>query len=97
MNSWRNEAVLAATVGFAVVTVSDVGASRAADLPAKAPLRHAAAPYSWTGCYVGAYVCWAAENQWTATDTNGFAPAGVSHWEFSPGSEGIGGGTLGCN
>jgi outer membrane immunogenic protein len=96
MNDWWNKLALAATVGLAVATAIDVGAGDAADLPAKAPLTPVA-PYSWTGCYAGAYVGWAAQNQWTATDLNGFAPAGVSQWDFSPGNEGIGGGTLGCN
>ena len=94
-NRW-NQLALAAMVGLAAVTVIDVGAGHAADLPAKAPVK-VVAPYSWTGCYVGGYVGWAAANQWTSTDLNGFAPGGVSQWDFSLGNEGIGGGTLGCN
>jgi outer membrane immunogenic protein len=96
MNNWWNTLALAATIGLAAVTVIDVGAGQAADLPAKAPVK-AVAPYSWTGCYVGGYVGWAAANQWTSTDLNGFAPGGVSQWDFSLGNEGLGGGTLGCN
>jgi outer membrane immunogenic protein len=96
MNNWWNKLALTATVGLAAAGAIDVGAGRAADLPTKAPLR-AVAPYSWTGCYVGGYVGWAAANQWTSTDVNGFAPAGVSSWDFSLGNQAIGGGTLGCN
>jgi hypothetical protein len=94
---WLNRLALAATVGFATVGVIDVGAGRAAELPGKAPPPKVVTTYSWTGCYVGAYVGWAAQNQWAATDLDGLAPAGVSQWDFSPGNEGIGGGTAGCN
>jgi outer membrane immunogenic protein len=97
MNRGLNRLALAGAVALAAEGVVDVGAGRAADLPGKAPPAKPVAPYSWTGCYVGAYVGWAAENEWTATDLNGYAPAGVSQWSFSPGNEGIGGSTLGCN
>jgi len=56
-----------------------------------------AAPYNWSGCYVGAYVGWAAANQWTSTDLNHFPSDGVGSWDFSLGNDVIGGGTLGCN
>ena len=35
------------------------GAGSAADMPTKAPIVAAAAPFSWTGCYVGGHVGWA--------------------------------------
>jgi outer membrane immunogenic protein len=97
MNSGLNRLALAAMVALAGVCAIDVGAGRAADLPTKAPPPKVVAPYSWTGCYVGGYLGWAAQNEWTATDLNGFAPASISKWDFSPGNEGIGGGTVGCN
>src|SRR5262249_20426075 len=96
MNHLSNKLALAATVGLVAVGVIDVGTGRAADLPVKAPLR-AVASSNWTGCYVGAFVGWAAANQWTATDLNGFASGGVSPWDFSLGNQAIGGGTAGCN
>ena len=96
MNNKLNRLALAATVGLAAVGLIDVGVGRGADIAINPPLK-AVEPYNWSGCYAGAYVGWAAQNQWTATDLNGFAPASVSQWDFSPGNEGIGGGTLGCN
>jgi len=98
MNNWMNRLALAATVALAAVGVIDVSAGRAADMAAKAPRLAAAAPYNWTGCYVGGYVGWATANKWTSTDLNNFSQgAGVSPWDFSLGAEAIGGGTLGCN
>jgi outer membrane immunogenic protein len=98
MHNPLNRLALATTIALAAVGVIDVGAGRAADLPVKAPLK-AVAPYNWTGCYVGGFVGWAAANQWTSTDLNGF-PSGVgsfSSWDFSLGNQAIGGGTVGCN
>jgi outer membrane immunogenic protein len=96
MNNRLNRSALAATVGLTAAGVIDVGAGRAADVAVKAPLA-AVAPYNWSGCYVGAYVGWAAADRWTSTDLNGFAPASVNRWDFSLGNDVIGGGTLGCN
>jgi outer membrane immunogenic protein len=96
MNNALNRLALVA-MGLAAVGVIDVGAARAADMAVKAPRLKAAAPYNWTGCYVGGYVGYAAANEWKSTDLNGFAPGGVSPWDFSLGNEAIGGGTLGCN
>jgi outer membrane immunogenic protein len=89
MNSRLNGLVLAAMVGIAAVGLIDGGVGWAADM--------AVEPYNWSGCYVGAYVGWAAANQWTSTDLNGFALGGVSRWDFSLGNDVIGGATLGCN
>jgi outer membrane immunogenic protein len=97
MNNGLNRLALAAAVGLAAVGIIDVGAVRAADMAVKAPPLAARALYNWSGCYVGGYVGWAAANQWTATDLNGFAPSAVSPWDFSLGSDATGGGTLGCN
>jgi outer membrane immunogenic protein len=97
MNNGLNRLALAATVGLAAVGVINVGAGRAADMAVKAPRLTAIAPYNWSGCYIGGYVGWAAANEWKSTDLNGFAPGAVSPWDFSPGNESIGGGTLGCN
>jgi outer membrane immunogenic protein len=97
MHNPLNRLALAATVALPAVGVIDVGAGRAADLPLKAPIKAVVAPYNWTGCYVGGFVGWAAANQWTSTDLNGFAPASVSSWDFSLGNQAVGGGTVGCN
>ena len=96
MNNGLNGLALAATVGLAAVGV-DVGAGRAADMAIKAPAIRAAAPYNWSGCYLGGFVGWGAANQWKPTDLNGFDTTGVSPWDFSLGNEATGGGTLGCN
>lgn len=96
MNKGLNGLALAATVGLAAVGVVDAGAGRAADMAVKAPVLRATAPYNWSGCYVGAYVGWAAANQWKSTESN-FSSGAVSPWDFSLGNEAIGGGTLGCN
>lgn len=89
---------LAASAGLVSAAVVHVSAGQAADMAVKAPALRAAAPYSWTGCYAGGYVGWAAANKWTSTDLNGFSTGvGVSPWDFSLGNEAIGGGTLGCN
>jgi outer membrane immunogenic protein len=99
MNNGLNGLALAATVGLAAIGVLDAGAVRAADMAVKAPRLKAAAPYNWTGCYVGGYVGWGAANEWKSTDLNGFPSGvgGVNPWDFSLGNEATGGGTLGCN
>ena len=96
MHNPLKKLALAAAVALATVGVINVGPGQAADLAVKAPPK-AMAPYSWTGCYVGGFVGWAAANQWTSTDLNGYAPASIPSWDFSLGNEGLGGGTLGCN
>jgi outer membrane immunogenic protein len=86
---------VALAAGMALV--SNVGVGHAADLAVKAPAVRAAAPYNWTGCYVGGFVGWGAANTWKSTDLNGFNTSGVNPWDFSLGNEATGGGTLGCN
>jgi outer membrane immunogenic protein len=88
----------AAAVGLAAVCVVGVETGQAADLAVKVPVK-AATPvhYSWTGCYAGAFVGWAAANDWQATDLNGFSAGGANPWDFSLGNQATGGGTLGCN
>jgi outer membrane immunogenic protein len=88
---------LAATAALAAVSMFGAGPGQAADVAVKTPVVKAAAPYNWTGCYAGGYVGWAAANDWTTTDLNGYNPAGVNPWDFTVGNQTIGGGTLGCN
>jgi outer membrane immunogenic protein len=87
----------AGAFGLAAVGMLGMGAGQAADLAVKAPAVKVAAPYNWTGCYVGAYVGWGAANDWKSTDLKGYNPGGVNPWNFTVGDEAIGGGTLGCN
>jgi outer membrane immunogenic protein len=98
MKSRLREVALTAAAGLAAVCVIGVQTGQTADLPTKAPVK-AAAPvrYSWTGCYAGAFVGWAAANDWQTTDVNGFNPGGANPWNFSLGNQATGGGTLGCN
>ncbi len=85
---------LAATVALAAVSA---GVGQAADLAVKAPAVKVAAPYNWTGCYVGGFVGYGAANTWKSADLNGYNQGGVSPWDFTVGNEATGGGTLGCN
>jgi outer membrane immunogenic protein len=96
MNSRLNSLALAGTVVLAVVGVFDVGAGRAADLPAKAPGPKIAA-YSYTGCYIGGFAGWGQANDWKSTDLNGYNPGGANPWEFSLNTSVTYGGTVGCN
>jgi outer membrane immunogenic protein len=98
MKSRRREGALAAVAGLAAVCVIGVQTGQSADLLAKAPVK-AVTPvrYSWTGCYAGGFVGWAAANDWQATDLNGFNPGGANPWDFSLGTQATGGATLGCN
>jgi outer membrane immunogenic protein len=88
---------LAATVGLVAVCVFGAGAGQAADLGVKAPYKAAAPYYNWTGCYAGGFVGYGAANDWKSTDLNGFNTTGVNPFDFSPGNQATGGGTLGCN
>jgi outer membrane immunogenic protein len=65
-----------------------------------------AAPYNWSGCYVGGYGGWATANTWTSTDLGSigqggtfrlYDKAGANPWSYSENSSFLGGGTLGCN
>jgi outer membrane immunogenic protein len=93
MSNEFGRVALAAVMALA----AGVGVGHAADLAVKAPAVKRAAPFSWTGCYVGGHAGYAAANQWKSTDLNGFNTTGVNPWDFSLGAEAIGGGTLGCN
>jgi len=87
-----------ATAGLAGVFVTGLGAVHAADLAVKAPVLKAPPPaYSWTGCYAGGFVGYAAANDWNVTDINGVNPGGVSSFPFTVGSQATGGATVGCN
>jgi outer membrane immunogenic protein len=97
MNNRLSELAVGVAVGVAAVCTVDMGRGQAADLAVKAPARAVAAPYNWTGCYLGGYAGWAAANTWKSADLNGFNTTGVNPWDFSLGNEAIGGGTLGCN
>jgi len=86
----------AALLAAACVVNPEYG--QAADLAVKAPAPKVAAPvYNWTGCYVGGSVGYAAANDWTSTDLNGFNTSGVNPFNFSLGNEATYSGTLGCN
>jgi outer membrane immunogenic protein len=95
MKNWWSGVALAATAGLVAVSMAGVGAAWAADLSVKTPVSKA--PYNWSGCYVGGFTGWAAANDWSVTDLNGYNPAGINPWGFSVGNQAIGGGTLGCN
>jgi outer membrane immunogenic protein len=98
MKHGLSELALAAAVGLAAVGVIEVGTGQAADLAVKAPTApKAVAAYNWTGCYVGGFAGYGAANDWKSTDLNGYNPGGANPWDFSPGNEATGGGTLGCN
>jgi outer membrane immunogenic protein len=90
--------LLAAAISFGAAQ-----AAMAADMPVKAPVIQAVAPYNWSGCYVGGFAggAWQSTSG-SLTDNGGGAftfynpPAGHS-WDVGKGSSGMGGGTLGCN
>ncbi len=76
-------------------------AAWAADMPVKAPpnLSAVPAPYSWSGCYVGAHagVAWA-KTKWTNTaDTSLFGDLVPGDSLSKSGSGLVGGGQVGCN
>jgi outer membrane immunogenic protein len=88
--------LLLATVSTVALIIA--GNANSADLPRKAPPMVAAtAPYSWTGCYVGAHVGWG----WGRHDVNttsasvSGSPIGASGGLDSSG--GLFGGQVGCN
>jgi outer membrane immunogenic protein len=91
-----------ASLMLAGATIGVAGSASAADLKAP-PMR--AAPYNWSGCYVGGFGGWATANNWASTDlgsvgTGGtFArySGGAGQWNYSENSSFLGGGTLGCN
>jgi outer membrane immunogenic protein len=78
-----------------VLAIVGIGSASAADLPArtytKAPAMVAAAPVSWTGCYVGVEggYGWGRESVV-------FTPVGTAVTTVKP-KGGLGGGTIGCN
>jgi outer membrane immunogenic protein len=101
MNRKFMQRVALASLMLAGAGLSIVGSAGAADL-AVAPAR--AAPFSWTGCYVGGFAGWATANTWTATDLGSGAtplfipaPAGTGQWSYSENTSFLGGGTVGCN
>jgi outer membrane immunogenic protein len=80
--------------GLVAAGMAVAGAASAADmLPMKAP----AAPYNWSGCFVGGFFGWGNANDWHTTDVNNFVPNGQSPWLYSLNSTAIGGGYVGCN
>jgi outer membrane immunogenic protein len=75
-----------------------IGSADAADM--SVPVR--AAPFSWSGCYLGIYGGWATANTWTTTDLGNSAIGlynrfGVNPWSYSENTSFAGGGTVGCN
>lgn len=96
-NVLRRIALAALTLAGAAIGV--VGSAGAADLMKAPPV---AAPFSWSGCYVGGYGGWATANTWTSTDLGSagiplFSAAGFNPWSYSENSSFTGGGTAGCN
>jgi outer membrane immunogenic protein len=95
---------------LAAVTIGGLGSATAADMrmPVKAPPIIAPA-FTWTGCYIGAYGGGATENSNVqvidpiAVPGAFFYNVGVANnvnggrFNYSLGSSGIAGGTLGCN
>ena len=91
--------------------IAGIGAASAADLPArtysKAPAMVAAAPYNWSGCYVGGFVGGSTPaRDWRSTDLGSigqggtfvvYNTVGTNPWDYGQSSSVIGGGTLGCN
>jgi outer membrane immunogenic protein len=77
----------AAAFGLAAAGVLSSGTGYAADLAVKAPPARTATAYSWTGCYAGVFVGYAAANDWKGD--------GVG--QFSLGNQATGGGSLACN
>jgi outer membrane immunogenic protein len=96
----------------ALVACAAVGSAGAADLPVKAPPMAVAAPFTWTGCYVGGNAGWiGGADRYDLSPGGGFlnpinlfsTPANnalLSHSYTSDGSRGAGftgGGQVGCN
>src|SRR5215510_11110428 len=77
----------------ALAAVVAAGAAQAADMPVKAPVY--AAPFNWTGFYIGAHVGagWSTK-EWSAPDVNSpeFGPAGSYNLNGF-----LGGGQIGYN
>jgi outer membrane immunogenic protein len=87
-----------ATLLLAGAAIGVVETASAADL---APLP-VASRFSWTGCYVGAYIGYATANTWTSTDLGSsgvgvFSPIGANPWSYSENTSFVGGGDVGCN
>jgi outer membrane immunogenic protein len=87
-----------ASLMFAGAGLGLIGSASAADM--SMPVR--AAPYSWSGCYLGGYIGWATANTWTSTDLGSGATGlynrfGANPWSYSENSSFDGGGTVGCN
>src|SRR5262249_33953039 len=77
-----------------------VQVASAADMPVKAPPVPVVAPYSWTGCYVGAEGggSWGRDRSISNGTNNGVANGTLGALKTeSDISGGIGGGTVGCN
>jgi outer membrane immunogenic protein len=92
----RYKAFAAAAVAALVAgAAAGIMPTRAADVGAMAPAP--AAPYNWSGCYIGGFFGYAAANWWQTTDLNNYNPAGVSSWDYSLGNQAIGGGMMSCN
>jgi outer membrane immunogenic protein len=98
-NVLRRIALAALTLACAATGV--VGSAGAADLMKAPPI---AAPFSWSGCYVGGFAGWATANTWTATDLGSIGSGGTfahygtpNPWSYSENTSFTGGGTAGCN
>jgi outer membrane immunogenic protein len=101
MNNNGLRRIALAALTLAGVAMGVVGSAGAADMTA--PVR--AAPFSWSGCYVGGFTGWATANTWTSTDLGSIGSGGTfAHysaagptWSYSENSSFTGGGTAGCN
>ena len=88
--------LLLASVSTVALVIA--GNANSADLPRKAPSMVAAtAPYSWTGCYVGAHVGWGWGHQNVTQSTSSFTGGGGTASAGLDSSGGLFGGQVGCN
>jgi outer membrane immunogenic protein len=102
MNNTFLGRIALASVMLAGAAIGAVTPASAADM--SVPVR--AAPYNWSGCYVGGYGGWATANTWTSTDIGSigqggtfrlYNSVGANPWSYSENSSFLGGGTVGCN
>jgi outer membrane immunogenic protein len=99
MNNNEMRRIALAALTLAGAAMGAVGLAGAADLLKAPPV---AAPFNWSGCYVGGFGGWATANTWTSTDLGSarvplFSTAGANDWSYSENSSFTGGGTAGCN
>jgi outer membrane immunogenic protein len=89
--------VVIALLGVTALSV----AANAADLPVRAPFAPApvAAPFTWTGCYLGGHAGagWAYTNWSNTTNTTAFGDLAAGQGYSQTNAGFVGGGQIGCN